>query len=55
MVFKEADVRPKLWSTPHLGAHLTNNKWKPCARCARAAVPKRLTSFTSSNVLCQRV
>ena len=26
--FKEADVRCQVWSTPHL----TNKKWKPCAR-----------------------
>ena len=47
MVFKEADVHPKVWSTPHLGTHLTNNKWKPCARCARAAVPRFYTLVPS--------
>ena len=30
--FKEAEVRPKVWSRPHLRTHLTNKKWKPCAR-----------------------
>ena len=30
--FKEAEVRPKVWSRPHLRTHLTNEKWKPCAR-----------------------
>ena len=28
---------PKIWSSPHLRTHLTNKKWKPCAR---AAVPR---------------
>ena len=35
---KEAEVRRQVWATLQLRTHLTNKKWKPCARYARAAV-----------------
>ena len=33
--FKDAEVRRQVWATPHLRNHLTNRKWKPCARACR--------------------